>query len=199
MTFTPDTDPDAATATPDFDSIYAAYGRELLWYCRRHIASADDAEEIAHDCFIRLWMAMPTLRDQGSIRSYLFTTARHAIVDHYRRQAGSIVSSLQSEACEIMAAGGTAATSIEAEELRRHIMSAVASLPPTQRESINLVRIQGLDIDEAAQTLRLSRQTIKNALTAAAKTLRADLQKYLAAIAVLVAGIYVYLTGSSHP
>lgn len=193
------TDPyDTSGGLPAFDSIYAAYGRELLWYCRRHVASADDAEEIAHDCFIRLWMARHTLRDPESVRSYLFTTARHAIVDHYRRQANSIVTRLQSEAYEHIAENSNASTRLETDELRQHIMAAIAALPPTQREAINLVRIQGHDIDEAAQTLGLSRQTIKNALTSAAKTLRAALQKHLAAAAVLSAGIHVYLTSCCH-
>lgn len=178
----------------DFTVIYDAYADALLHYCRCRTASEMDAEEIAHDCFVGLWQARDAIRDSRAAKSYLYTAARHAIVDYYRRRAASIVTELHCELNDAMLTDSGLSTPVEAEEFRREVMAAIAALPSTQREAINLVRIQGLDICETADKLGLSQQTIKNALTSGCHTLRDVLKKYLPLLMVLLSQNYVSIS-----
>lgn len=70
-------------------------------------------------------------------------------------------------------------------------MNAIARLPKTQSKSIELIRIQGRDIDEASEILGLNRQTVKNAMTTGVKALRISLKQYIRLLIVLSGYGYV--------
>jgi RNA polymerase sigma-70 factor (ECF subfamily) len=56
-------------------------------------------------------------------------------------------------------------------ELRTALWTAIDALPARRREALVLVRIQGLSLDEAAQRMALSRQTVANHISLALENL----------------------------
>lgn len=162
------TNPDNPAA---FDRIYEEYGNDVLRYCMRHINSRDDAEEIAEDTFINLWRARLTLAKDSSVRAFLLTTARHLVVDYYRRRAHSLLYEAFVDAVHDRADWATD-VQLQYEEFERQIMRIIDRLPATQREALKLARLEGLSISETAQRLNLREQTVKNAITTACNTLK---------------------------
>lgn len=193
-------DPDNQAA---FDRIYEEYGIDVLRYCMRHVNSRDDAEEIASDAFINLWRARHSLAEGSSVKAFLMTTARHLVVDYYRRRANSLIYEAFVDTVHDNA-DWTTEVPLHYEEFESRIMRIIDQLPSTQREALKLARLEGLSISETAQRLNLREQTVKNAITAACKTLKRHLgnisgsgEVLLPLFAVYINSIIDWLTNNS--
>ena len=84
-------DPDAMLALrarndPEaFGLLYARYVHRVTSYFLLRTGSREDAEDLASQCFVRAFEALPRFRaGEGSVRSWLFAIAHNLAVSHYR-------------------------------------------------------------------------------------------------------------------
>jgi RNA polymerase sigma-70 factor, ECF subfamily len=84
-------DPDAMLALrarndPDaFALLYARYLHRIISYFLLRTGSPEDADDLASQCFVRAFEALPRFRaGEGSVRSWLFAIAHNLAVSHYR-------------------------------------------------------------------------------------------------------------------
>jgi RNA polymerase sigma-70 factor (ECF subfamily) len=66
---------------------------------------------------------------------------------------------------------------LEAEETRRQLRQAVASLEEAQRKAVELVDIEGLSYDEAALVLEIPVNTVRSRLSRARGALKQKIQR----------------------
>jgi RNA polymerase sigma-70 factor (family 1) len=134
----------------------------------------DEAGDIVHDVFIRLWTERQYQRIDRDLRAYLFTLCRFRIVDQIRKNAvrESYAVMIQALAERFEA---SAEQQLAVKELQQTIEQSLNVLSPRVIEIFRLSREQQLSIPEIAQQLGLSEQTVKNQLSAALKHLRASL------------------------
>ena len=59
-----------------FEALVARYGSPLYNFLLRRAASAEDAEEIAQDAFVRAWQRLSSYDPRWSFSTWLFTLAR---------------------------------------------------------------------------------------------------------------------------
>lgn len=157
------------------DAVYALYARRLLAFVMRHVAVAEDAEEIVQDVFIALWNNRASIRNTDTLQPLLFTAARNRILNSFRSRINSpIYEEYVETMADSIAATGTPA--IEYDQFHDVVMREIDRLPSTQREVLRLARLQGLPHKEIANRLGLSVQTVTNALSVATKTLRERLR-----------------------
>ncbi len=84
-------DPDAMLALsarndPEaFGLLYARYVHRVTSYFLLRTGIREDAEDLASQCFVRAFEALPRFRaGEGSVRSWLFAIAHNLSVSHYR-------------------------------------------------------------------------------------------------------------------
>lgn len=154
-----------------FTEIYTRYGKSLAEFAGTKLHHLEDARDILHDLFVKLWEDRHTLEITGNLKSYLFTATRYRIIDKIRRNViredyASMLQSLNtSDSYEID-------KMIEAKELQEIIEKSLDSLPPRTKEIFHLSRSEHHTVAEIAQMLDLSEQTVKNQITTALKHLR---------------------------
>jgi RNA polymerase sigma-70 factor (ECF subfamily) len=96
MADTADADDDelinAAETEPDaFAVLYGRYHHRVYAYVLARVASVDDAADLTQYIFLRAFDVRAQRRGGvGSFAPWLFTIARNAVVDHYRRRRGTI-------------------------------------------------------------------------------------------------------------
>lgn len=154
-----------------YDQIYQHYARRLLAYCYDFTKNMDDAEEITQDVFVQLWRYRERIKQEESLQSFLFTTARNRLINAYRSRVNSVLyedyldyqDELTSEYSK---------PEIEYREFADSVEQALASLPATQRRAIELSRFEELSVRDIATELSLSEQTIKNQISLGIKALR---------------------------
>src|SRR5579862_6229456 len=160
---------------------YDRYATPLYSYCRSLLREPADAADAVQDTFLVATAKLGDLRDPGKLRPWLYAVARNEC--HRKMRAGPATAALD-EAADLTAQGVDAAGAVEQAELRQLVRDALAGLNPGERDVIELSLVQGLDVDELADTLGVSRNHA-HALVSRART---QLERSLGALLVARTG-----------
>jgi RNA polymerase sigma-70 factor (ECF subfamily) len=178
--------PDVQVATSALEHVHAAWAIPLARYTERLIHSADLADDIVQDVFLSVWIRRDHLATAGSLRAYLFGAVhRHAlrrmrdvrVADRWaQRISTEILTSTELRGQDIQ----TPDVRVEADELASVLRATVDALAPRQRQALLLYREQELSLNDVAEVMGISVNTVKVQLQRAGATLREAVKQYLA-------------------
>lgn len=171
-----------------FTEIYSRYADKLTGFASSKLYHLDDARDIIHDVFVKLWIQRGDMVVQRNLEGYLFTLARYQIIDKIRKNITreaymEMVIALETNP------GSEIEQQIEAKELKEQIRLAMDQLTPKVKEIYRLSREEHRSIPEIAALMKLSEQTVKNQLSVALKHLRTTLG-YLAVTTVILKSLF---------
>jgi RNA polymerase sigma-70 factor, ECF subfamily len=153
-------------------ALYRAYAGELLGFALNALGERGAAEEIVQEVFTRAWRHADRYDpDRGSVRTWLYQIARHAIID-MRRRASARPSLAPGE--PLLEAGRD---SIEQAMLGWQVAAALERLTPEHRQMIRLAHFQGLSVREIADQCQLPIGTVKSRTWYALRSLRLVLEE----------------------
>ena len=66
------------TVRTDFISETGQFRTELLAYCYRMLGSADEAEDLVQETYLRAWRSYPAFEGRSSVRTWLYRIATNA-------------------------------------------------------------------------------------------------------------------------
>jgi RNA polymerase sigma-70 factor (family 1) len=165
-----------------FVALFERYYDLLCAFARGYLRSADDAEEVVEDVFVRCWTLRTQLEIRDSVKAYLYTATRNHALNRLRRErvwSRWLRSRRPTDAVPGMSqpaadTGDELATS----ELAAAIDAAVQELPERCRQVFTLHRQHGLTYTEIAAVMRIAPKTVENQLGRALRLLRTRLAKY---------------------
>jgi RNA polymerase sigma-70 factor (ECF subfamily) len=157
------------------DAVFDGWSPRLNGFLRRMGASAEIAEELVQETFVRLVRTAPRLADGTRLGAWLFTVARNLWVSH-RRWAWIDGTRLLELAWGPRRGTPTPAELVAADEVRARAESVVATLPAAQREVFLLVVAEGLDPAEAAGILGISAESARQRLARARRAVEEALR-----------------------
>lgn len=70
----------------EFEQIYKLYFKDVFLYLRSLSATAQIAEEIAQETFVKAWKSIESYDGTKDIRAWLFTIAKNTYYTHCRRE-----------------------------------------------------------------------------------------------------------------
>lgn len=143
---------------------------DIRRYARRTCRSTNDAEEAVQETLIVLYRKIGSLRQIGALSGWLFRIVNRYCLRLALRMAG-VPSAIDAEAVEQRFAGTSRP------EVRIDVARAMQSLPEHYREVVVLRDLEELTIDEIAQRLSATRETVKARLHRARGLLREYLLK----------------------
>jgi RNA polymerase sigma-70 factor (ECF subfamily) len=147
-------------------NIHDRYYPEIYRYALYRTGEAAAAEDIAGEVFLRLLNALHAGRPpQTTLRGWLFGVAGHLVADHFRREpAGRLP--------EALAASGSPAAEAEENLRRREVLAAVRRLTPDQQSVLALRFGDGATLEQTAEALGKSVNTVKQLQFRAVEALR---------------------------
>lgn len=157
-----------------------AVDRQLRSMVRGRVGSAEDADDLVQDSWVRATAATEDASQPppiANIRAYLFRIARNLIVDHHRRAAIRPIVEVD-EAVLFQAAdpGPTPESAIITRDELNRMDRIMNAMPAKPREVFRLARIEGLNYAEIGRRLGLSRQTVHQHMTRALLALQLAVQ-----------------------
>lgn len=160
------------------EEAFRAYHPRLCAFVRHQVGSAETAEEIVQDVFLRVWERRTRLDPAGSLRALLYRACRNAALNHLaHRRVERLWERSQSAAPE--PAAPSAEAGVRERELGDAIEAAVGALPEGCRLVFLLSRHHDLSYAEIAHTLDLSVKTVETQMGRALRSLRRALADFL--------------------
>ena len=152
-----------------FTQLYARYHNKLFNFAFQLSGSREEAKDLVHDVFSKIWEKRASFEGKALFASYLYTMVRNYSIDHLRRFSRQI--QVLSE-LEPAAAARTADEWMNYKELQTKIQASDNQLPPRQKEIFILHREKGLKYSEIASKMGLSKSTVENHFCRAIEKLR---------------------------
>ena len=165
------------TGEDAFKRLFDTYKNRVYGYVMAITHSPYSAEEITQEIFIKLWLCRDALQQVDNLEGYIFTVARHKTLNHLRKAAydSKLLRELQELAAPEVNNVDERTLVREYDEL---LTDALTLLSPQRRTVYQLSRVQGLNHDEIASHLHLSRNTVKNHMVEALRSIRHHLGRY---------------------
>jgi len=156
-------------------ALYRAYAGELYGFALNALGDRGTAEEVVQEVFTRAWRHAEAYDpSRGSVRTWLYQIARHAIIDMRRR--ASARPALASGDQPLLEASSSR-DSIEQAMLGWQVAAALERLTPEHRQMIRLAHFQGLSVREIAEKCELPIGTVKSRTWYALRSLRLVLEE----------------------
>lgn len=150
-----------------FSYIVKKYKMYVLKIVGRHVPYAD-AEEVAHDAFIRIYESLAQFRGPDGFRQWMAAITTRTCYDYWRRAYRSNevpMSSLGDEHREWLDRVASERVSVEdiasRAEAREVLDYALSKLSPEDRMVLELVYMEGLSVREVADLLGWSSANVK--------------------------------------
>jgi len=137
----------------------------------------DQSEEVVQETFLRLWVHHAEIDATKSLDAFLFTVARRLVIDMLR-QATSTAALRDGMWHAMQKEDDATEQAILEAELTGLFNSMVAQLPAKQQLIFKMSRELGLTHEQIAAKLGISKNTVKNHVVSALKTLKGKLAKH---------------------
>jgi RNA polymerase sigma-70 factor, ECF subfamily len=159
--------------TVDSAAVAAEFQRRLRAFVSRRVGNPADVEDVVQETFLRVHRHLSEVRSADRLTAWVFQVARNAILDHYRRArrpAGALHDDGEAPMGAAPDRGAEAKGGLE--ELAGCLAPMIQSLPPADRQAIELAEIQGLTQREASTRAGLTLSGMKSRVQRARRKLK---------------------------
>jgi RNA polymerase sigma-70 factor (ECF subfamily) len=162
-----------------FAAVYAEHSRAIYYLCLRLLGDPTQAEDAAHDVFVRAWRKFGEFRGDSAVRTWLYRIALNHC--HNLRQswnARTMVSNADDAVWETApAATDSPLRVLETKELGERIQRALDALPEEYRLILLLVADDRLSYAEVAALTDQSADAVRGKLHRARRAFAAAFAK----------------------
>lgn len=175
---------------PAFREVFDRYFRRLYTFSFRFLKNREQAEEVVNDALLSVWVNRDKLNTELSVLPFLYTVTRRLALNVLRNIATSqkAVDELWINMQEL---SNETEETVLLHDLKQFTEQALIHLPSQQQIIFRMSRYDELSYDEIAEKLNISRNTVKNHLVAALKTLRTHFNESDAAYFILLSSIWL--------
>ena len=153
-----------------FGLLYDKYQPQIYRFIYLKIGHREEAEDLTHQVFLKSWQSIGRFNFQGfPFSSWLYSVARHQVIDHYRTKKVKITFE---EIIELETNDDSLPEAIDNKLTIEKVKSAIACLNDEQQDVIILRFIEDFSLQEAASILEKTEGAVKLLQHRAIKNLR---------------------------
>lgn len=172
-----------------FAELVEAYHQRLVVVMNHLVASAEEAEDLAQEVFLRVYRNRKRYHPKAKFSTWLFTIANHLALNVLRSRKRKPVVRLETRDSGPLGArpaeqlvldrGAPPTHNIQHQELIEVIRAALEGLNERQRVAVILNKFEDMNYAEIAQTMGLTTKGVKSLLSRARDNLRSALRNYI--------------------
>lgn len=155
--------------TNAFGVLYERFFSPVYRYIYLRVHNAPEAEDIAQTVFLKAFQNIGHYEQRGNpFLAYLFASARHAIIDQYRKIKPEPLEEVKAE----LASGVSVHENIQVREEFDHVIKSLARLSDDQQVVLSLRFIEEWAVDEVAQHLGKTPEAVRQIQSRGLRRLR---------------------------
>ena len=155
-----------------FSELYMRFSNKLYGFALAQTKNTSLAEDIVQETFMKLRNTREQLDCYGNVHALLFTIARNLIIDSFRKQIAKIDFEDYQKAAKEISPWPSPHDQIEYQESIDRLQQSKKLLSKRECQIYEMSKEQHMPIQEIADSLNLSSQTVKNYLSSSLKLLR---------------------------
>ncbi len=152
--------------------LYESYYGVLMGVCLRYSNDGDDALDILHEGFIKIFKNIGRYQPGTSLSAWMRRIMINTAIDYYRKKVRRRTTAIE-EAYELSSNDADAVSQCSEKE----ILEAIQLLSPAYRAVFNLYAIEGFSHKEISDLLQISESTSRSNLVKARVKLKGILKK----------------------
>lgn len=170
-----------------FEQVYRALAPTIFTTVMLYAKEEDLSREIVQTTFVKLWEKRNAMANVSSPQDYLFIVARNLLFDHLKKMARDkkmfqIFKDLHKESID------DTSNRVENQQYEQLLETAISKLPQQQRQVYIYSKKEGLDYDEIAELMQLSRHTVRKHLELANHFIREYIKAHI--LSILAGGFF---------
>lgn len=152
-----------------FAELYNFYKTPAIKFCVSLVKDEEEAENMMHEVFIKIWEKRAQINPTLNFNSYLFTCLRNLAFDYFKKMEKSQL--IKQQYIERMEHFDD--EELEVEEAKfSNLRTAIDALSEKRKLILKLNVEEGKSYQEIAELMRISKNTVKNQLVKAKQFLR---------------------------
>ena len=157
-----------------WEELVQRYHRRIYNLCYRFAGSADDAQDLTQEVFIKMYRTLSSYDlERGALMTWVTTITRNLLVDHFRKtKQDRMTDSLDTAPSEhedamplseqIQDHGPAPDSRSQSRQVGETVHKALQKLSPDLREAVILRDLQDMDYKDIATVLKVPEGTVKS-------------------------------------
>jgi RNA polymerase sigma-70 factor (ECF subfamily) len=165
-----------------FRKLVELYQRRIFAFCYDLTGSAQDAEDLSQEVFVKMWKNLDSFRSEAKLGSWLYRIAVNAWIDTGRKKNVKVHRAMQELEDETMPfatahpnAGENPLQAVESNLVQQEILHALDALTAKERAVFTLRHYDDLKLDVIGDRLGVTTGTVKSLLFRAVQKLQKEL------------------------
>ncbi len=148
-----------------FEEVVNDYQKTIINFHYRFIGDKFEAENLAQETFIKVYLKFQTLKDPKKMKSWIFSIARNVVIDFFRRNKNrEIAFGNEIVANYIEATSADFGQQVDNDEISHELDKCIDQLSPQDKMMIKLLYYEGFSYNEISKLLKINQNTLKSRL-----------------------------------
>lgn len=160
-----------------FEFIFKEYYRPLSLFANRYLQDVEMAKDLVQEMFSYLFEKRETLNIHTSLKSFLYQSVKNRCLNQLK--SSKLHESHHQVILNSQPINLVDNNEIELAELEDRISRIVSEMPPQTKRVFEMSRFEGVDNQEIADQLNISKRTVETHISSALKRLRDNLTDVL--------------------
>lgn len=160
-----------------FEDLVLTHKDHLIYFINRYVPDLHEAEDLAQDVFVDIYLYKERFHFKNSFKTYLYTIGRNKAVDFIRKQKKQIPVMDMDVVLEQHLEEQDLLDQILWKEEQQVLMDGIKQLKPEYQALITLIDLEELSYQEAAKIVHKTVPQVKVTLHRARKALKEHLHE----------------------
>ncbi len=160
--------------------LYETYAARMMGVCLRYCKDYDDAQDLLHDGFIKVFIQIKTFSGNGSFEGWMRRVFVNTVFEHFRKEKKKHLLISDGEEFEIETVDENLERLFNDDITETKLLEMIQELPPGYRMVFNLYVFEEMSHKEIAKKLDIKENASRSQYSRAKSLLRKKIDGYIA-------------------
>lgn len=161
-----------------FEVLFYKYRNKVKGFAIKMVPAQVDPEEVVQEVFVKLWLKKEAVDPEKDFQSYLFSIAKHLILDHLKSAVNRRIYFVGEHFQQDLLIDENVESNFT-EDAEDKLQQLICKIPERRQKIFRMSRFEGLSYKQIAERLNISENTVDSQIRNALAFLRKEFRKMM--------------------